>query len=158
TDAGPIEYTALATDADLDGWLEEFLQLEQAGWKGKLGGALAANDARRSYFLTVAQEAWRRGRLMMLALKHNGEVIAQKCNFLAGDGSFAFKIAYNEAYARYSPGFFLELENIRRLHDAPEIRWMDSCAVPDHPMINRLWLDRRTIQTVLIPTGKRPGE
>ena len=25
-------------------------------------------------------------------------------------------------------------------------------------MINRLWLDRRTIQTVLIPTGKGAGD
>jgi len=158
TDAGPTQYTRLTADEDLGQWLEEFMRLEQAGWKGKLGGALASSDAHRRYFLTIAQEAWRRGRLMMLALKHDGEMIAQKCNFLAGDGSFAFKIAYDEAYARYSPGFLLEIENIHRLHDAPAIGWMDSCAVPDHPMINRLWPDRRTIQTVLIPTGKRPGE
>ena len=157
-DAGPTKYTMLTADQDVDRWLEEFMQLEQAGWKGKLGGALASSEAKRRYFMTVAKEAWRRGRLMMLALNHDGEMIAQKCNFLAGDGSFAFKIAYDEEYARYSPGFLLEIENLRRLHDAPAIRWMDSCAVPDHPMINRLWPDRRTIQTVLIPTGKRFGE
>ena len=94
----------------------------------------------------------------MMALELNGERVAQKCNFLAGNGSFAFKIAYDENHARYSPGLLVEMENIRRLHETPEIEWMDSCAVPVHFMINRLWLDRRTIQTVLIPTGKRPGE
>lgn len=157
-DTGPIEYVRLEADQDADAWLAEFMQIEMAGWKGKLGGALASNDANRRYFTTVARAALRRGRLMMLALKHNGQVVAQKCNFLAGRGAFAFKIAYDEDYARYSPGFLLEIENIRRLHAAPEIAWMDSCAVSDHPMINRLWLDRRTIQTVLVPTGKRPGE
>jgi len=157
-DTGSIEFSRLEAEADADVWLEEFMQLEMAGWKGKLGGALAANDANRRYFTTIAKEALRRGRLMMLALKHNGEVIAQKCNFLAGDGAFAFKIAYDEEYARYSPGLLLELENIRRLHEAPAIQWMDSCAAPHHPMINRLWHDRRTIQTVLVPTGKRLGE
>jgi len=95
---------------------------------------------------------------MMLALELDGQRVAQKCNFLAGNGSFAFKIAYDEDYARYSPGLLLEIENIRQVHAAREIEWMDSCAVPIHFMINRLWLDRRTIQTALIPTGKRPGE
>ena len=95
---------------------------------------------------------------MMLSLELDGQRVAQKCNFLAGDGSFAFKIAYDEDYAHYSPGLLLEVENIRHIHASPEVKWMDSCAVPAHFMINRLWLDRRTIQTVLIPTGKRPGE
>ena len=94
----------------------------------------------------------------MLALELNGKPIAQKCNFLAENGSYAFKIAYDEDYARYSPGLLLEIENIEHFHATPEIEWMDSCAVPDHFMINRLWLDRRTIQTVLIPTGKRGGD
>jgi hypothetical protein len=33
---------------------------------------------------------------------------------------------------------------------------MDSCAVADHFMINRLWTSRRNIQTILASTGK-PG-
>jgi hypothetical protein len=27
----------------------------------------------------------------------------------------------------------------------PEIDWMDSCAVENHPMINSLWAERRAI-------------
>jgi hypothetical protein len=155
---GHFEYTALEPDGDVDGWLEDFMQLEVKGWKGELGGALASNEANRAYFLAMAKEAFRRGRLRMLALEFNGARVAQKCNFLAENGAFAFKIAYDENHARYSPGLLLEVENIRRLHETPEIEWMDSCAVPVHFMINRLWLARRTIQTVLLPTGRRPGE
>jgi hypothetical protein len=81
-----------------------------------------------------------------------------KCNFLAHDGAFAFKIAYDEAYARFSPGTLLELENIREFHRRDELRWMDSCAVSDHFMANRLWLDRRSLATVLTTTGKATGE
>jgi hypothetical protein len=155
---GRLQYTALEPGGDVDGWLEDFMRLEAGGWKGVLGGALASSEANRAYFRAVAKEAFRRGRLGMLALELNGARVAQKCNFLSGNGAFAFKIAYDENYARYSPGLLLEIENLRRLHETPEIEWMDSCAVPVHFMINRLWLDRRTIQTVLIPTGKRPGE
>jgi len=35
--------------------------------------------------------------------------------------------------------------------------WVDSCAVPDHFMINRLYTSRRVIQTVVIATGRNPG-
>jgi len=51
----------------------------------------------------------------------------------------------------------LELENIQALHNDPKRQWMDSCAVPNHFMINRLWKDQRTIQHLLASTGRRRG-
>ena len=95
---------------------------------------------------------------MMLAIHLDGRAIAQKCNFLAGDGAFAFKIAYDERYADFSPGVLLELENIRRIHASQAIRWMDSCAAPNHFMINRLWTERRIVQTLVVPARKGWGE
>ena len=94
----------------------------------------------------------------MLALRFNGRPIALKFNLLAEGGAFSLKIGYDESYARFSPGLLLEVENVRRLHERGDIEWMDSCAVSEHFMINRLWLDRRTIQTVLVPTGKGAGD
>jgi hypothetical protein len=35
---------------------------------------------------------------------------------------------------------------------------MDSCAAPNHPMINRLWKDRRVVESVLISTGSWRGD
>jgi hypothetical protein len=157
SETGRLAYAALDAGADVDAWIEDFLALEANSWKGKGGRALACSEADRSYFVAVAKEAFRRGRLMMLALRFEGRTIAHKCNFLAAPGSFAYKIAFDETYARYSPGVLLELENIRRLHAAPEIRWMDSCADADRFMINHLWTERRTIQTVVMGTGRSPG-
>ena len=70
-----------------------------------------------------------------------------------GNGS----IAFDESYGRYSPGVLLELDNVQRLHDRPQIRWMDSCAAPNRFMINHLWPDRREMQTVFFSTGGRLG-
>jgi hypothetical protein len=95
---------------------------------------------------------------MMLAMRLDGRPIAHKCNFLSGPGSFAFKIAFDEEYARHSPGVLLELENIRRLHAQSKVRWMDSCADPSHPMLDRLWPDRRTIQDVVVGAGRPLGD
>ena len=95
---------------------------------------------------------------MLLALRLDGRAIAMKFNLTAGNGSFACKIAFDEDYARFSPGVLLELDNIRRVHENSELRWMDSCAIPDHFMINRLWTERRVIQNSLLSSGKFSGD
>ena len=154
---GRVEFNSLEMDGDIERWVGEFLALEASGWKSQDGGAFACNDANREYFHSVAKSAFERGRLMMLALRLDGRPIAMKCNILAAPGSFAFKIAFDEDFSYYSPGMLLELENIRLLHSDPRIEWMDSCATPEHPMIDRLWHDRRTIRSVLIPTASRAG-
>lgn len=157
---GLLETRVLCADAavasghtDVNVWIEQFLNVEAAGWKGRECSALGSNPVSRDYFETICREAHARGRLLMLGLYLEDRPLAMKCNFLAGDGAFAFKIAFDEAYAKYSPGVLLEAENIRIVHDLPQIKWMDSCALPGHPMINRMWSERRTIQKVLVSPG-----
>ena len=156
SETGSVEVDELGPDGDPDRWIEEFLQLEASSWKGKQGGAFACSEANRNYFVTIAKEAFKSGRLMMSAMRLDGQPIAQKFSLVAGRGAFALKIAYDENHAHFSPGMSLEVENIFRLHARPDIQWMDSCATPVH-FINRLWHDRRTIETVLVSTGGRPG-
>jgi hypothetical protein len=157
-ETGKVEYTSLDAGSNIDSWINDFMAVEAGGWKGNEGSALASNNDSRSFFVRVAREGFSRGRIMMLSLRVDGQPIAVKFNLLAQRGAFALKIGYDEGFARYSPGLLLEVENIRRLHNAAEVEWMDSCAVADHAMINRLWLDRRVIQTLLIPTGQGAGE
>ncbi|PYT09040.1 MAG: hypothetical protein DMF60_03370 [Acidobacteria bacterium] len=156
SETGRIECDELGPNGDADRWIEEFLKLEVSSWKGKQGGAFACAEANRNYFVLIAKEAFNRGRLMMTAMRLDGQPIAQKFSLIDSRGAFAFKIAYDENYARFSPGTLLEVENICRLHARPDIEWMDSCAAPVH-FINRLWDDRRTIKSVLVSTGGRAG-
>ncbi len=155
---GEASIGTLGADGEVSAWVEDFLDLEASGWKGEDGGALASTAAGRAFFAEWATEAFRRGRLMMLTLALDGRPIATKCNVLAGPGSFAIKIAYDEDYARFSPGVQLELENIHRLHARPGLEWMDSCAYSEHFMATRVWTERRTIETLLVSTGRTPGD
>ena len=157
-DGGQLAVETVGPRGDVEAWLGEFLALEAGGWKGRAGTALACDPASREFLLAVGIEAFRRGRLQLLALRRDGRAIAMKLNLLAAPGAFALKIAFDESYARFSPGTLLEVENIRSLHGAPGIAWMDSCAGPRHPMIDRLWLDRRTIQTLVVSTGRTAGD
>ncbi len=153
---GELEFRTLESGDDIGQWIFEFLDLENRTWKGTQQTALNSTPEGKAYFESIARDAFARGKLMALSMSVDGQVIAQKWNFISGDGSFAFKIAYDEQYARFSPGVLLEMENIAELHRRDDVRWMDSCAVPDHPMINHLWMHRRTIQSLWIATRK-PG-
>ena len=74
------------------------------------------DPAQREFFVTGATALAAQGRLWMLGLALDGKWIALKCNFLAGSGGYAFKIAYDEKLSRFSPGVLLELETLSRLH------------------------------------------
>lgn len=130
----------------IDGWIDKFLRLEASGWKGREQTAIASHDGSRQFFARAAKIAALQGRLEMLSIEMDGVPIAMKCNFLAGHTAFAFKIAYDERFSRYSPGVLLELFNISSLAErSSRTRWMDSCATSDHFMIDRLWSGRRIL-------------
>lgn len=136
-------------------WIEQFLEMEANGWKGELGTALACNQDSRTFVQLVLTEAFAKGKAMMLSLELDGRPVAMKCNLLSGDGGFAFKIAFDPCLHRYSPGCLLEKVNIECLSALPQVRWMDSCAQPNHPMIDSLWTDRRILQTITVSTQQR---
>jgi len=150
---GRLAFAELGPDEDPRPWIEAFLELEASGWKGRDGTALALSAPQRRFFEQGAAALAAEGRLWMLGLALDGKWIALKCNFLAGRGGFAFKIAYDEKYARSSPGVLLELETLARLHQRRELAWMDSCAIEGHFMKNRLWVHRREIASCLVAIG-----
>lgn len=153
SERGCVKHVVLRTGDDLRPWVEDFLRIEASGWKGSGGTALAASPAGQRYFEQVAAAAHRRGRLLMLGIDFDGRPIARRCAFLAGEGSFAFKTAYDEKFAAFSPGTLLEVDNIRQLGALPGVRWMDSCAAPDNLLINRISNERRTVQSLAVGTG-----
>jgi Acetyltransferase (GNAT) domain len=158
SESGRLEYVALTPDDDVSVWIEEFLRLEASGWKGRENTAIASNESDRNYFESIVKDAFRRGRLSMLALRLDGRPIAYKCDFPAGRGVFTFRIAFDENCSRNSPGMLLEIENVRRLHARSQIEWVDSCNDSFSFMFNRLWPARRTILDVVVSAGKSWGD
>src|SRR5262249_59895566 len=109
---GCVEHLALQPAEDVGRWIDEFLRLEARGWKGLAGTALAYSETSRRYFEDVATFASRLGRLLMLGIDFDGRPIPRRCAFSAGQGSFAFKTAYDEDFAHFSPGSILERDYI----------------------------------------------
>jgi hypothetical protein len=65
-------------------------------------------------------------------------------------------MAHDEALNRFSPGQLLILEATRTLFEDEQILFADSCAIPDHPMIDHLWKDRLEVRDVLIGNPHKP--
>jgi CelD/BcsL family acetyltransferase involved in cellulose biosynthesis len=149
-ETGPVVSRALANPAELDAWCAAYLALEKAGWKGAAGSALAGNRQSELFFRDAVRGAWDAGRLQFLRLDAGDKPIAMLVNFLTPPGSFSFKTVFDETFARYSPGVLIQLENLAILGH-PGIAWMDSCALPDHPMIESLWMERRTVVRLTVP-------
>ena len=155
---GRLEFRTLREGAELDDWLEAFLGLEASGWKAREGQALGLSASQRSFVLAAAKLGFPRGQVSLQGLYLDGRPVAMLLSFLAGGGGFAFKIAYDETLAKYSPGVQMMLDILGCLHSDSRFAWMDSCAEPDHPMINRLWKDQKVIESVLVSTGNWLGD
>ena len=147
---GAVTFDRLAPDGPLDAWCDQYLALEAAGWKGQGGTALAADDDWTRFFRETMASAQTLGKLDFYRLSLDGRAIAMLINLRAPPAVWSYKITYDESLARFSPGVLLELEVIPLLLEDPQLAWADSCARPDHSMINGLWGERQTILHVSV--------
>ena len=75
----------------------------------------------------------------------------------SGDTAWFWKIAYEEALARFSPGVMLATDVTEALLANPTVTRADSCAAPDHPMIDRLWRERLPLSDRLFMAAPDAG-
>ncbi len=153
-EAGELRFERRRDDQQLMRWIEDFLALEHAGWKGAAGSALASHQATAQMFREALFGAATHNKLERLSLILDDEPIAMLVNFLTPPGAYSYKTAFDERFARFSPGVLLQRENLDLLNH-PAVQWCDSCAAADHPMIDHLWSERRPIGRISIGIGGR---
>src|SRR5258705_480942 len=98
---GRLVWRELEPGEDAAPWLRDFLELEASGWKGRGQSALACSQSEREFFVSAATAAHDLGQLTLLGLFLDDRPLALKCNFLAGAGGFAFKIAFGQEYPAF---------------------------------------------------------
>ncbi|NRG16973.1 GNAT family N-acetyltransferase [Rhizobiales bacterium] len=130
-----------------------FLTLEASGWKGRQGTALNATPERARFAREFVEKTARNGNIRIDALFHGGEAIAMLVLVRSGSRIFAWKIAYDETFARYSPGAQLARMSMRANLESSEIEEADSLAIPGHSMIAPLWRGTVPYSTTVIHKG-----
>jgi CelD/BcsL family acetyltransferase involved in cellulose biosynthesis len=154
-EAGPVEFEFARTPIDVARALRSFLVLESQGWKGAAGTALIQSRDLRRFAETAVEALARDGRAGVARLSLGARPIACIVTLQSGSGVWTWKIAYDESMARFSPGLQAMTELTEALVADTAVAFVDSCAAPDHPMIDHLWHDRIAIADLMI--ALKPG-
>jgi CelD/BcsL family acetyltransferase involved in cellulose biosynthesis len=131
--------------------LEVFFALESSGWKARRGTAMAQSPGDAAFLRRATAELSACGACEVVTLSAGTTPVAAGVVLRHLDRAFWFKLGIDQRFARFSPGVQLALELTRQLCADPRIRFADSTASPDHPMINPIWRERLVLGDVLLP-------
>ena len=87
--------------------LQHFYRLEQSGWKGKKGTAIACRPDLHHFYDAVVHSAEQFGYLSMYFLELNDAIIAAHLAFTYGGRYYPVKVAYDESFSEYGPGHLI---------------------------------------------------
>jgi hypothetical protein len=133
--------------------LVNFLTLEAGGWKGRAGTAAIGDEAIRAFLTRAVMGLAAEGKAAVHRLMVGDRALAAAIILRSGDRAWFWKIAYDETLARFSPGVLLAAYVTDALVADPAVTCADSCATPDHPMIDHLWRERLALSDRLIAVG-----
>lgn len=146
---GKLSYRSAATVAEVRVAVEQFLALESNGWKGRRQTSLLSSPSLATFTRTMTRLLAYEGRCRIDSLELDGKPVAMGILLTAGKRAFFWKTAFDENFAHLSPGVqfvhALTQAQAEGRHDMT-----DSCAVPDHPMIDHIWPDRLAMGEYII--------
>jgi CelD/BcsL family acetyltransferase involved in cellulose biosynthesis len=153
---GKLESLVWSKAQPVERWIDELVQLEARGWKGREGTALAADPEMKAALSKALHALAGQGALRFWKLAFDGEPIAMMFALVSGHKAWLGKIAYDERFAKSSPGVLLILDATQTLFADGTITLVDSCAIPGHPMIDNIWRERIEMCDVLIGAPGMP--
>lgn len=149
-ESGTLEHAVARGPDEIRHAIEGFLTLEAAGWKGRERTAMAIDRYRAAFAREAVHRLAEQDMCRIHSLRLDGRTIASLVVFVEAGVAYTWKTAYDEALSAFSPGTLLMIEVTKQHLDDPNIMITDSCAVPDHPVMSRLWTERKPIGTVVI--------
>ena len=149
-ESGTLEYGIARQPEEIRLGVEAFLALEAAGWKGRERTAMVTDRYRAAFAREAVHLLSERDMCRVHTLSLDGKIIAALIVFIEQGVSYTWKTAYDESYSAWSPGTLLMIEATKTHLDDPNIRVTDSCAAPDHIVMDRLWSERRRMGTLVL--------
>jgi len=147
---GALLFTRTTEPDAVDAALDDFFMVEASGWKGAAGTAALA-DAELGYFVRTALHGLaHEGKVAINRILVDGGAVAAGITLRSGDAAWFWKIAYDERFARYSPGVLVTLALTENLLDDAAVARADSCAPADHPMIDHVWRERLPLCDLMV--------
>jgi CelD/BcsL family acetyltransferase involved in cellulose biosynthesis len=155
---GQVASLVLDEKRDTEFASSSFLRLEASGWKGHRGVAMACDGHGRAFFREIIRAGFERRKAIVRALTLDDRPLSMTCDLISQPGCVGFKTAFDENYAAFSPGICLALDHIQLIHARPDIEWFDSGTSAGNDWMSSVWLDKKTVSSILVPTGMTGGE
>jgi len=146
---GDVTWEFSSPESDYESLAKRFMRIEASGWKGKKGTALASNPSTKNFFLSLIEKCSGLGKARFLTLLLDKKPIAMICNIQSGNFVYSYKTAFDETYAKYSPGIQVEMKKLEHLH-RDGIQRSDSCSAPDNQAMNRIYGQRASFQNLFL--------
>ena len=152
---GKLEYTESRHPDDVRRRTEEFLSLEASGWKGRRRTAMAVDRFRAAFAREALYCLAERDMCRIHTLDLDGRAIASLVVMRESGIAYTWKTAFDENYAKFSPGTLLMIDTTKKLLEDPNIMRSDSLATENHSVMSRLWMEKEPMATIAI--GLRPS-
>jgi CelD/BcsL family acetyltransferase involved in cellulose biosynthesis len=95
--------------SEFDALFEEAIAVEARSWKKAAGTSIVCDPAKEAFFRCYFRAACERGELRAAFLRIDGSAVAMQLAVEWAGRYWLYKIGYDEAYARCSPGTLLML-------------------------------------------------
>lgn len=147
---GEVEHQVARSEDDVRDAIERFLTLEASGWKGRKRTAMVIDRYRAAFVREAVHRMSELDLCRVHSLTLDGRTVASLVVFIEAGVAYTWKIAYDESLSAFSPGVLLMMGVTGQHLDDPNIVMTDSCAVPDHPMVSKMWSERKPMGTFVV--------
>jgi CelD/BcsL family acetyltransferase involved in cellulose biosynthesis len=129
--------------------LEDFMQMEAAGWKGRQGTAVLSDAGNAAFMRKAIVRMAALGSASIHALYLDQKPVSMQIILRAGSAAFTWKTAYDEQFHDFSPGMLLFEEYTAAFLADKSISHVDSCAHDDSGYMSA-WTERQAVADVWI--------
>ncbi len=157
SELGEFELECVTSFSDINLRFEEFLLLEANGWKGRKGTSIQTIKQTAAFARQAVTDLAKSGNCAIYSIRLDGKSIASLIVLKTNNVYLPWKIAFDQAYARFSPGALLMLRVSETITKNKSFLRADSLASPTNNLMNLLWKRRMKIGAIVIPMGNTPA-
>lgn len=148
---GEVTFERAVEPAEVAKRLEQFLEMERSGWKGRYGTAFLCNPDEADFARRALGDTQNpAGRSAIDSLLLDGVPIAMSVNLVSGRTMFTPKCTYDEQFRKYSPGLVLEYLIVERFHSDMTISEMDAATTKGGHVVQGLWNGRKPMGRLIV--------
>ncbi len=138
-------------------WLDDYCQLEHAGWKRNVSGSILSDDSQYNYYRAMYNLSKISNNIEFRGIFDEQSMLSISFRITSRNHAFELKTSYNEKFKRLYPGVVLELMNLDDLSSS-KFKFVDSSTNSDNSLINKLWPEQRKLVNSLYFDGRLMGK